>query len=69
MLAVIATLALQARGILGHRDCMIFNVWGALDLLNAIYNGQIGVRIAPGSLGQRSIFQQFLCRRCSLRTG
>jgi hypothetical protein len=29
----------------------VFNVWGALDLLNAIYNGQFGVRINPASLG------------------
>jgi hypothetical protein len=28
-----------------------FNVWGALDLLNAIYDGQIGVRIGFGLLG------------------
>ena len=29
----------------------VFNVWGAVDLLNAIYQGQIGVRVGPESLG------------------
>ena len=29
----------------------ILNVWGTLDLLHAIYEGQIGVGIDPGSLG------------------
>jgi len=51
ILAVLATLALQARASWAIAIVWVFNVWGALDLLNAIYNGQIGVRIAPGSLG------------------
>ena len=51
VLAVIATLALQARASWAIAMVWVFNVWGALDLLNAIYNGQIGVGIAPGSLG------------------
>jgi len=51
MLAVIATLALQARASWAIAIVWVFNVWGAFDLLNAIYNGQIGVRISPGSLG------------------
>jgi hypothetical protein len=29
----------------------VFNVWAEADLLNAIYQGQIGVRIGPESLG------------------
>ena len=29
----------------------VFNVWGTVDLLNAIYQGQIGVRIDIESLG------------------
>jgi hypothetical protein len=29
----------------------LFNVWGTADLLNAIYQGQIGVHIGPESLG------------------
>jgi hypothetical protein len=59
----------QARTSWAIAIAWVFNVWGALDLLTAIYNGQIGVRISPGSLGAASIFQQFLWRRCSLRTG
>src|SRR5438093_5429841 len=51
ILAVLATLALQARASWAIAIVWVFNVWGALDLLNAIYNGQVGVRIAPGSLG------------------
>ncbi len=51
VLAVIATLALQARASWATAIVWVFNLWGALDLLNAIYNGQIGVRINPGSLG------------------
>ena len=51
VLAVIATLALRARASWAIAMVWVFNVWGALDLLNAIYNGQIGVGIAPGSLG------------------
>jgi hypothetical protein len=51
VLAVIATLALQARASWAIAIVWVFNAWGALDLLNAFYNGQFGVRIAPGSLG------------------
>jgi hypothetical protein len=51
VLAVIATLALKARASWAIAIVWVFNVWGTLDLLNAIYNGEIGVRIAPGSLG------------------
>jgi hypothetical protein len=51
MLAVVATLALQARASWAIAIVWVFNVWGALDLLNAIYNGQFGVRINPASLG------------------
>jgi len=51
ILAVIATLALQARASWAIAIVWVFNLWGTLDLLNAIYNGQIGVRINVGSLG------------------
>jgi hypothetical protein len=51
VLAVIATLALQARASWAIAIVWLFNVWGALDLLTAFYNGQIGVGIDPGSLG------------------
>jgi hypothetical protein len=51
ILAVIATLALSARARWAIAAVWVFNLWGAADLLNAIYQGQIGVGIAPGSLG------------------
>jgi hypothetical protein len=51
ILAVIAVLALSARASWALLIVWIFNLWGALDLLYAIYQGQIGVRIGPGSLG------------------
>jgi len=51
ILAVIATLALRARASWAIAIVWVFNVWGTLDLLNAIYNGQIGVQIDVRSLG------------------
>ena len=51
ILAVVATLALSARSSWAIPMVWVFNVWGAVDLLHAIYQGQIGVRIGPGSLG------------------
>jgi hypothetical protein len=51
ILAGIATLALAAGASWAIRIVWVFNVWGTVDLLHAIYQGQIGVGIAPGSLG------------------
>jgi hypothetical protein len=51
ILAGIATLALSARAFWAIPIVWVFNVWGTIDLLHAIYQGQIGVRIDPGSLG------------------
>jgi len=51
ILAVVATLALAARAFWSIPMVWVFNIWGVLDLLHAIYQGQIGVGIAPGSLG------------------
>ena len=51
ILAVVATLALAARASWAIPMVWVFNVRGALDLLHAIYQGQIGVGIRPGSLG------------------
>ncbi len=51
ILAVVAILALTARASWAIPIVWVFNVWGAVDLLNAIYRGQVGVRIGPGSLG------------------
>jgi hypothetical protein len=51
ILAVVATLALSARSVFAIPIVWTLNVWGTSDLLYAIYQGQIGVRIGPGSLG------------------
>jgi hypothetical protein len=51
ILAGIATLALAARASWAIPIVWVFNVWGTLDLLHAMYDGQIGVGIDPGSLG------------------
>src|SRR5262245_18423705 len=51
LLAGVSTLALSARASWAIPIVWVFNVWGAVDLLHAIYQGQIGVGIAPGSLG------------------
>lgn len=51
LLAVIAVLALSARASWALPIVWVFNLWGTLDLLYAIYQGEIGVRIGPGSLG------------------
>jgi hypothetical protein len=51
ILAGIATLALSARASWAIPIVWAFNVWGTIDLLHAIYQGQIGVRIGPESLG------------------
>ena len=51
ILAVAATFALSARVSWAIPIVWVFNVWGAVDLLHAIYQGQIGVRLRPESLG------------------
>ena len=51
LLAIIAVLALAARASWALVIAWIFNLWGTIDLLYAIYQGEIGVRIGPGSLG------------------
>jgi hypothetical protein len=51
ILAVVATLALSAHAALAIPIVWVFNLWGAADLLYAIYLGQISVGIGPGSLG------------------
>jgi hypothetical protein len=51
ILAVLATSALSARASWATAIVWVFDLWGAADLLYAIYDGQIGVRIGPGSLG------------------
>ena len=51
ILAVIAALALYGGRSWAIPVVWVFNVWGTLDLLFAFYQGEIGVRIDPGSLG------------------
>jgi hypothetical protein len=51
LLAVIAVLALAARVSWALPIVWVFNLWGTIDLLNAFYQAQIGVRIGVGSLG------------------
>jgi hypothetical protein len=50
ILAVVAALALSARASWAIPIVWVFNVWGTLDLLHAIYQGQVGARISPESL-------------------
>src|SRR5260370_21812538 len=51
ILAVVATWALSARASCAVAIVWIFSLSGSADLLNASYQGQIGVGISPGSLG------------------
>jgi len=51
VLAIIATLALSARARWAIAVVWVFNLWGTADLLHAIYQGQIGIGIGPGSFG------------------
>ena len=51
VLAVVSTLALASRTSWATAMVWLFNVWGTVDLLHAIYQGQFGVRIDPESLG------------------
>lgn len=51
VLAIIATLALATRAVWAIPIVWLFDLWGGGDLLHAVYQGQIGVGIGPGSLG------------------
>jgi hypothetical protein len=51
VLAMLAVWALVARAAFAVPLVWLFNLWGTADLLVAIYQGQIGVQIGPGSLG------------------
>ena len=50
-LAVAAIFSLRSRAIWAIALIWLFNVWGTADLLNAYYQGALGVRVGPGSLG------------------
>ena len=51
ILAVLAIWSLSARAWFATSLVWVFNVWGAVDLLVAFYQGVLGVRIDPGWLG------------------
>ncbi len=51
ILAITATLALSTRAPWAIILVWVFNVWGASDLLCAIYQGNVSARIDPGALG------------------
>jgi len=51
ILAVLAIWSLSARAWFATSMVLVFNVWGAADLLVAFYQGLLGVRIDPASLG------------------
>jgi hypothetical protein len=51
ILASVTIMALTARASWAISMVWVFNAWGTVDLLYAIYQGQFGVRIDPGSLG------------------
>jgi hypothetical protein len=69
ILAVVATLALSARAFWAIPIVWVFNAWGTIDLLHAIYQGQLGVRIDTESLGARFTSRRSLSRRHSFFTG
>ena len=69
ILAVVATWTLAAGTSFATPIVWLFNVWGAIDLLVAIYQGQIGVHIGPGSLGAAYSSRRSLYHRYSLRMG
>jgi hypothetical protein len=50
ILAVLAIWSLSARVWFGTSMVWVFNVWGAVDLLVAFYQGLLGVNIDPGWL-------------------
>jgi hypothetical protein len=51
ILAIAAVFSLRYRTLWAIPLVWLFNLWGTIDLLNAIYQGQIGVGIGPGLLG------------------
>lgn len=51
ILAISATVALAKRASWAIVLVWVFNVWGAADLLNAIYQGNVHAKIDPASLG------------------
>ena len=50
-LAVAAIFSLRSRAIWAIALIWLFNLWGTADLINAYYQGALGARVGPGSLG------------------
>jgi len=51
VLAIVAIWGLSARASWRIHFAWVFNLWGSVDLLHALYLGQIGVHVGPGALG------------------
>jgi hypothetical protein len=51
LLAILSTLALASRMWPSLILVWIFNLWGSGDLIFAIYQGNLGIKIDPGALG------------------
>jgi hypothetical protein len=51
ILAMLATVALSRRASWAGVLVWVFNLWGASDLLNAFYQGNVNAKIDPGALG------------------
>ncbi|MBV8814720.1 MAG: hypothetical protein JO271_09530 [Verrucomicrobia bacterium] len=51
ILAILTIWSLSARAGLATLMAWVFNLWGAVDLFVAFYQGLFGVRISPGWLG------------------
>jgi hypothetical protein len=51
VLAVISTLALGARASWAIAAIWVFNIWGSADLVNAFFQGQVRLHVAPGLWG------------------
>lgn len=51
VLAIAAIWVLSARASWSIPFVWVFNLWGAADLLHALYLGEIGVHVGPGALG------------------
>jgi hypothetical protein len=51
VLAVAAIYSLRFRATWAVPLIWLFNLWGTADLINAYYQGALGARIGPGSLG------------------
>jgi hypothetical protein len=51
VLAIAAIFSLRLQAIWAIPLIWLFNLWGTADLINAYYQGMLGARVGPGSLG------------------